>query len=762
MAEQATDYINYLFYQDNDGFSILYNAFKDALVRKSGVLKWRWDEDIEISEYEFSDLSDGQMQILHMEPDVEVIEHKSKPVPGWKPPPPMPMMPPPGMMPPGGPGGLPAGLPGGPGGPPGGPPAPGGQPVGPMQGPPPGMPPGPPTGPVGPPGGPPGPPQGLMAGPGTPMGMSPMAMEPPAPPKPPRLHDVRIRRHKKRNRVKVECVPVEELLVARAGRDIQTSPLVAHRSLKTYSDLTKMGYDPELVKNVSGLGDTFMTNYEATVRNPAINAFSQMYDINDESSTKVVYNEAYIRIDKDGDGISELRRVCMVGETVLHDEVIADVPMAILCPDPEPHMIIGNSVAEQTMDLQVLKSSVVRNMLDSLAQSIHPRTAVVEGQVNMDDVMNVETGAIIRMRAPGMVQPFSEPFVGQAAMPVLQWLDEVQAKRTGVVPASAGLDPDVLQSTTKSGVDATIQGAQERTEMTARLFAENGIKPMMKGILKLVCANQDQPRMMRLRGKWVEVDPRVWDADMDVIVHVALGRGTDQDRLMALNGIAAKQELAMQSMGGVTNPLAPLDRYRNTLARMTEVLGYKAVDQFWAPVTTQTVQAIAQAAQQQPPPPDPNMLVAQAQQAKVQGELQIKQQQLQLDQQRAAMDAQQAQLDAQTKQRQQDIDAQLKREQMQMDDQRQRDKDRLDAVIRLQGMELQYGTQVTSSQTELELERARLLQDAVKHKATLDRAEEQHAMEMQADLHKHQMTVDQKAEAARLSAQAAQEQPSAE
>ena len=186
------------------------------------------------------------------------------------------------------------------------------------------------------------------------------------------------------------------------------------------------------------------------------------------------------------------------------------------------------------MDLQLLMSNIVRNTLDSLAQSIHPRTWFVEGQANVDDILNVETGAAVRLRAPGMAGEFNSTFVGQQAMPIITWLNEVKAKRTGIVPAAAGLDPDVLQSTTKSGVDATVQGAQERTEMTARLFAENGIKPLMKGILKLLCRYQDQPRMMRLRGKWVECNPKTWDADMDVIVHVALGRGTDQDRLMAL------------------------------------------------------------------------------------------------------------------------------------------------------------------------------------------------------------------------------------
>jgi hypothetical protein len=577
------------------------------------------------------------------------------------------------------------------------------------------------------------------------------------PPVAPTLHDIKVRRRHKKGRVKVECVPVEELLVSRIGRDLDTCPLVAHRSLKTFSDLTKMGYSDEQLEEVGGLGDTFMMNFEATVRNPAINSLSEQAVNDDESAKRVVYNEAYIHIDKDGDGIAELRKVCMIGETVLHDEVVDEVPFAILCPDPEPHCIIGGSVADQTMDIQLLMSAIVRNVMDSLAQSIHPRTAVVEGQVNMDDVMNVETGAVIRMRAPGMVQAFAEPFVGQPAMAIIQWLNEVKAKRTGIVPAAAGLDPDVLQSTTKSGVDATVQGAQERTEMTARLFAEGGIKRMMRGILRLVCRHQDQPRMVRLRGKWVEADPKSWDADMDVITHVALGRGTDGQRLQALALIATKQEGCIQ-LAGADNPVADLSNLSNTYTKMTEMAGFKNSEEFFKRVNMQQVQA--QQAQKQPPP-DPNMVVAQAQQAKVQAQIQMDQMQQQLDQARLQMDSQKAQADAQAKQAQIASDAQLQRERMAMEDQRERERIRMDAVIRLQIAELQYGTARSATDTEVELEHARLLTEVVKHRESLNRDEEGHARDLQAEIAKHRMTVEQKAEAARLMAQAKERRPDA-
>jgi hypothetical protein len=667
-AEQATDYVNYVFYNDNDGFQVLYNSIKDALVRKTGIIKWRWDDDVEIYDVDFTDLSEGQVRMLAVEPDTEIVldepridEQATQELQQRFQQAQMQM-------------------------------------------------------------------QQMMQ-----QGLPPQA--PLTPPEPVVLHDVKVRRRRKKGRVKIECLPVEEFICSRTARDLDSAMLVGHRSLKTMSDLVAMGYDEDDIEQSMGLGDTFILNYEAQARNPAVQAFLQTPDINDESATKVVYNEVYVRVDRDGDGIAELHKTCMVGSKVLHDEIVRDVPFAVLCPDPEPHMIIGSSVADQTMDIQLLKSNVVRNTLDSLAQSIHPRTAIVEGQVNIDDVLNVETGAIIRMKQPGMVQPLAEPFVGQAAMPIIEWLDQVKAMRTGIVPATAGLDPDVLQSTTKTAVDAAVMGAQERTEMTARLFAENGMKRMMKGVLKLVCQHQDKPRMLRLRGKWAEVDPRSWDADMDVIVHVALGRGTDQSRMAGLTALLNKQELAIQ-LGGTSNPLAGLDRYRNTLAKLTEIMGYRDVQQFWAPIDMQQIAAIEQ--QKAQAKPDPNMVIAEAEQAKAQSTIQSHQMQDQL------------------KQQQQQFEQQLAQQQLQfdywkaqMEDARAREKMQLDAVNAQQQAQAQLGIQEMAADDNAAAERDRLIAELAKSQDASEQAAEQAAVELQADLAKHAATLETQRQIAR-------------
>lgn len=552
-AEQQTDYINHVFWNDNPGFSLLHNAFKDALTVKTGVFKWRWSEDEQVTESEYENVSLEQLILLQQEPDVEVLEVEM--------------------------------------------------------------------------------------------------VEPeeaaPDPSNPQPMYEVKIRRRKQKQRAVIECIPPEEFIISREARDVATASYVGHRSLKTISDLVEMGYDLEEVETLGTSDETFYrVNLEAITRNPAINQFSTDTGPN-AGQKRVVYVEQFIRIDKDGDGIAELRKVCSVGYHILHDEIADEATFAVLCPDPTPHMVIGQSIADQTMDLQLIMSSIVRDVLDSLKQSINPRTWVVENQVNIDDVLNNEVGGVVRMRQPGMAGEFSSTFVGQQAMPVLAFMDAVKEKRTGITSASQGLDPDVLQSTTKAAVTATVQGAQARIEMIARLFAENGLKALMKGLQRMVIKHQDRPRVIRLRGEYVEMDPRFWDADLDCQPAVALGRGTDQDKMQFLTAVAQKQEQIIQLLGP-TNPLAPIDKYRETLAQLCHLAGFKDDNRFFGQVDPQQMQA-AMAAQAQNKPQDPTMMLAQIEQAKVE------------------VSRMKAETDAQAKALQIRTDAALKMEQMRLD-----------------------------------------------------------------------------------------------
>jgi hypothetical protein len=447
-----------------------------------------------------------------------------------------------------------------------------------------------------------------------------------------------IRRIKRTPRYIVECVPPEQFLIDNEAMSIEDAIYVGRRRLMTISDLVAMGYDRDVIEMNAGTGG-FEMNQEVIVRNPADQSFFGVTQTADETTDKVFYVESYIRVDKDGDGIAELHRVCTIGNGsyILHDEVVQTAPFSILSPDPTPHTIFGQSIADQTMDIQLIKSSIMRNTLDSLAQSIHPRTLVVEGQVNIDDVLNNETGAIIRARNPGSVVPFSTPFVGQQALGVMAYLDEVKTQRTGISRTSQGLDADVLQSTTRAAVQAQLSASQDRIEMIARLFAD-GLKTCFQGLLQLVVQHQDKAKIIRLRNKFVPVDPRGWDSTMDMVVNIALGRGSDEMRLMGLGQIAQMQQQAIEKYGP-NNPLVDLAQFRNTLAQMTTLQGFQDPSAFWKETNPQEVQAFMQQMAAGANKPDPAQLLAQVEAEKIKADIVISAAKQELERQKAAADA---------------------------------------------------------------------------------------------------------------------------
>lgn len=485
-----------------------------------------------------------------------------------------------------------------------------------------------------------------------------------------------IRRKVVTPRFVVECIPPEQFLIDNEATSIQDSIFVARRKLATISELVAMGYPREIIEENAGTGG-FEMNNEVITRNPADQSFFGLSLGNDETTDKVFYVESYIRVDKDGDGIAELHKVCTVGNGsyILHDEIVEDIPFSLLSPDPTPHTIFGQSIADQTMDLQLIKSSIMRNTLDSLAQSIHPRTGFVEGQVNIDDLMNNETGALIRMRSPGAIVPFSTPFVGQQALGVMSYLDEVKTQRTGISRASQGLDADVLQSTTRAAVQAQLSSSQDRIEMIARLFAD-GLKQCFQGLLKLVVRHQDKAKVIRLRGKFVPVDPRGWDSSMDMVVNIALGRGSDEQKMMFLNQLAQKQEMVIEKYGPY-NPLVDLEQYRATLAQIIQLSGFQDPSQFVKEVSPEAVQQFMQQMSGNKKP-DPAEMIAQIEADKTKADIVINAAKQELDRQKAISEAD------------------FKRDQLM-----------IDTILKAYEIQAKYGTQVDMALIKAETDRMR-------------------------------------------------------
>lgn len=441
-------------------------------------------------------------------------------------------------------------------------------------------------------------------------------------------NSVTVQKKKKSGHVVVENVPPEEFLISkRAKKSPKDAPFVAHRRLITRSDLIAMGFDKDIVDGLQASSAlTYSPEYLARVA-PGENPDDKISV--DESMETIEVFECYVTADIDGDGIAELRQVFYASNEILSDEETDYIPFHSLCPIPTPHKFFGESLADRTMDLQLIKTTITRQILDNLYLTNNARVTAVDGQVNLDDLLTATAGGVVRIKSQGAVQQLAVQPVAAQAFPMLQYLDSIQQKRTGVTEASQGLDPSILQNVTAAAVASMQQSAAGKIEMIARIFAETGVKSLFQGILHLLCKYQDKPRIVRMRGQYVQFDPREWSNQYDVDINVGLGAGNRQEQMAMLNMVLAKQEQVLQTMGPA-NPLVSMGQYRNTLGRMVEAAGFKDSAEFYKSITPELDQQLSNPPPQQPQmPPEVQAYMAktqadiQAQQAKAQADIQL-------------------------------------------------------------------------------------------------------------------------------------------
>ena len=562
LAEQATVYVNHIFYKDNNGFEIMHDWFKDALLQKVGIVKAYWNDETDTTTEKYYGLNDDELMMIMQDEEVEIVEQNTTVV------------------------------------------------------------------------------QEAVFDEMTGLEVSPALSS----------HEVKVKRTRSKGKVVVENVPPEEFLISKRARTIEDSPFVAHRKMVTRSELIAMGYDEKTVMGLS-TGDALEFSPERIARYTRGENPTDM-DSNDESMQLVEYYECYLKTDYDNDGIAELRRVCYTNNEILHNEACDYIPFHSVCPIPIPHKFYGHSLADRAMDLQLIKSTITRQMLDNLYLTNNYRVGAVEGQVNLDDLLTSTAGGVVRMKNPNAIVPMTVQSNAAQSFPMLQYLDEVQSKRSGVSDAQQGLNADVLQNVTATAVAAMTSAAQGKLELIARIFADTGVSSLFKGILGLVCKYQQKERIIKVNNKYVPMNPREWINEFNLTVNVGLGTGTKQEQLAVMQMILDKQEQIITQYG-LANPLVNLKQYRDTLARFVNMAGFKDDSQFLMDVTSEQAQQIAQQqaqAGQTNPQVESAQAIAQVEREKAQLKAQTDQAKLELEKQQLELKTQREMLELQQKQ----------------------------------------------------------------------------------------------------------------
>ena len=490
-------------------------------------------------------------------------------------------------------------------------------------------------------------------------------------------YNIKCKRTKDHSKIKIENVAPEEFLIDKRATTIQDADFVAQRKLVTRSDLIAMGYDKDLVYTLE-TGDTLDFTPERVARYGAGESPFNTSDTNDESMEVVEYYECYVRTDQDDDGIAELHRICYASNTLLASEECDYIPFHSVCPFPIPHKFFGQSLADRAIDLQLIKSTITRQMLDNLYLTNNYRVGAVEGQVNLDDLLTSTAGGVVRIKNPNALVPMAVQSSAGQSFPMLEYLDSIQAKRSGVTEASQGLDPNILQNVTATAVSAMSNAAGGKLELIARVFADTGVSSLMKGILHLLCKYQDKERIIKVNNKYVPMNPREWDSEYNVTVNVGLGTGSKTEQLGVMQMVLQKQEQMLQQYG-LANPLVSIKQYRDTLAKFVNMAGFKDESGFIKDLSEEQSDQLAQQ-QAQNPQTDPNTeaakILAQVEKEKADLQAQTQMAKVEMDRKAVELKAQREMLEMQQKQVQFEKEMALK--EMQLAQKAQNDKENTD------------------------------------------------------------------------------------
>lgn len=451
------------------------------------------------------------------------------------------------------------------------------------------------------------------------------------------MHDVKIARMITKGDIKVESVPPEDFFVDRNARSIDDFYVIGHTTEMRIADLLAMGFDLEELHDVDG-GRYSAMDDEAEFERRGY-AVDEDDDENESvASKKVSVTTAYMELDIDGTGKPRLYQfLCAGAGYKLLNFYEADMaPYAIFEVDPEPHAFFGTSLVDLVMHDQDAATSMLRGVLDNVALTNNPALQIVDGQANIDDLLNNEIGRIVRVKQMGAVGEMAVPFTAGQTLPALQYFDQLVDNKTGVSKMAQGLDPDVLKSATATSVAASIEGQAGQAEVIARNIAEGGMRRLFRIILELAIKNVDGEEIARLNNQFVPVMPSAFDPEMDLIVNVGIGTGREQERAAALMQAFTIQQQIYQTYGPM-NGVVTLTQLRNTMADMLALGGIRNSERYFLPITPEIEQQMLmqqqQAAAQQPPMPDPNAAFMQTEQMKAQTRAQVDMAKAQMDQQ---------------------------------------------------------------------------------------------------------------------------------
>lgn len=432
---------------------------------------------------------------------------------------------------------------------------------------------------------------------------------------------VKVRRDCKKRNIKLCTVNPEQFLIDRDADSIEEAQFLGHREEKTVSWLRAYGVPEDIIDTLPfDEWEYSDSTPEKLVRDNFDGSGDMIYQTGAEAmaNRKVWVTDCYIHLDADGDGIAELRHILVAGNHILLDEEYPDKPFIDITGHRISHKFFGMSIYDKIKDIQEIRSVLMRQIMDNVYRQNAGRVAVLEGMVNMEDLVTNEAQGIVRVKQMDAIMPLATPALGADVYNMLDRLENDRSKRTGVSERSQGLDANTLHSNqAATSVNQMMTAAEQQIDLIARMFAETGMKRLFQLLHDYAIRYQDQKEVFELRGQYVAVNPSNWRERTDMSVTVGVGNMNKDQQLLHLTRMFELTQMVIQ--GGGLGTLVTESNIYNMLKEFTENAGYKDVSKFWTDPNTPEAQQAAQKREEAAAKPKPDDIKAQASMTTAQG-----------------------------------------------------------------------------------------------------------------------------------------------
>ena len=395
----------------------------------------------------------------------------------------------------------------------------------------------------------------------------------------PGLYDVELRKTEETGCAKYCVIPPEEFLISRDAQspNPQEARFVQHRRMATIGDLRAMGYDvKDDIPDGMDADPQFTAQYQAR---RSAEERGTADEGNDPTLREVLFKETYWNIDKDGDGVPELRKLCTVGKTILDDDETEEKPFAAWTPYPQAFKFYGKCPADESLEIQLVKTAIIRETMTNLYTLNNNRT-YANKSVNIDDLIDNQISGIVRILdntpvreavAAAEITP-----IGAITMPMIEYWDSAKENRTGFSRYNQG-SSDLGNQKTLGEVQLVTEQSGLRTELVTRSFA-NGYASLMRGVHGICRRHATKAETIRLRGKWVDIDPRGWKKRADLSISVGLGTSDQRMKMQGIQMLMMEQKAQMELTGGKS--VTPQNLYASA-AKLAEIIGFKSPELFF-------------------------------------------------------------------------------------------------------------------------------------------------------------------------------------